>query len=200
MGGRHNSSILIICSSAPEISRYIKEVAPDCTVTKGLSTNKHTSMVRRILVTERQNHIVFKTGFPICARLHAERQLNTSRHAFQREMTATSLRAFTAWGDWFLSAQRWHVNRRCFHNQPWHYSSVAHIMEVSPDHTLNIHGMLLQFTHCNSHRLVSSAGWLQMWNSCSANVSLRCQSPRPFTSSHFTGNNKCNCHNVGKKA
>lgn len=47
VGGRHNSSILIICSSAPEISRYVKEVAPDCTVTKGLTMNKHTALVEK---------------------------------------------------------------------------------------------------------------------------------------------------------
>lgn len=70
-----------------------------------------------------------------------------------------------------LSAQRWHMNRSCSHNQPWYYSSVAHIMEVPPDHTLNIHGLLLHFTRCNSYCLVSSVGWLQPWLSCSVNLS-----------------------------
>lgn len=71
--------------------------------------------------------------------IYVWRDLYMSRHAVKQELTATCLYKRRL----ILSAQRDHMNRFCSHNQPWHYSSVAHIMEVSPDHTLNIHVVLL---------------------------------------------------------
>lgn len=139
---------------------------------------------------------VFRTDFShLFSRALLVRARFTCAEAAEREQAGAP-----AWNDSYLfacshsvrrlilSAQQQHMNRSCSHNQPWYYSSVAHIMEVSPDHTLNIHGLLLHFTHCNSDCLVSCAGWLQPWLSCSVNLSpgvclqltaaVRLESPR----------------------
>lgn len=89
-----------------------------------------------------------------------------------------------------LSAQQRRMNRSCSHNQPWHYSWVAHIMEVSPDHTLNIHGLLLQFKHRSSYCRLSAVDLVLRRPFSRVFVY---SSPLQFARSHFAGNNKSDC-------
>lgn len=158
-------------------------------------------MVRRILLRrgEESTFDVFKTDFQICF------SSSVFMHIYMGATAEQERACSSAWNDSYLfacthsmrrlilSAQQKHMNHPCSHNQPWHYSSVAHIMEVSPDHTLNIHGLLLLFKHCNGSCPVSFVGSLQLWISCSANLLSRVfvfSSPQQCA----RRNNKSVCH------
>lgn len=146
--------LILICRSAPEISREVKEVVQYCT---GLSDKRldHGYIIcygRGVTVKCKSKiHLFSKMicqnifqahSSTILFCMYAERATHEQACCWRWIESYLFAYVRSAWR-LFLTAKQYHMNCSCSHNQAWLYSSVAHIMEVSPDHTLNIHVLLV---------------------------------------------------------